>query len=164
MKTGQAIEIVGQLEDFLNIPSFLCEYLQKELEEEHYQEVIEYIIERKNEDVESQKEKCLKEIEKLNKCIKDDKENANEIMAEQQKEIERLKNGCKELEQQIDDLHKLETIITNENERLNNIISEFEKWLKEKQILYGINTQGFSWGVCGEALDKLQELKGEKNV
>ena len=46
-----------------------------------------------------------------------------------------------------------------EIDRLNNIISELEKWLKEKQILYGINQQGFSWGVCGDALDKLQELK-----
>ena len=46
-------------------------------------------------------------------------------------------------------------------EGLNNIINELEKWLEEKQILYGINQQGFSWGVCGEALDKLQELKGE---
>ena len=48
-----------------------------------------------------------------------------------------------------------------EIERLNNIINELEKWLKEKQILYGINQQGFSCGVCGEALDKLQELKGD---
>ena len=42
-------------------------------------------------------------------------------------EIERLKNGCKELEQQIDDLYKLETTLTNENERLNNIIKELEE-------------------------------------
>ena len=46
-----------------------------------------------------------------------------------------------------------------EIDRLNNIISELEKWLKEKQILYGINQQGFSWGVCGDALDKLNKLK-----
>ena len=50
-----------------------------------------------------------------------------------------------------------------EIERLNNIINELEKWLKEKQILYGINQQGFSWGVCGEALNKLQELKGSND-
>ncbi len=50
-------------------------------------------------------------------------------------------------------------IYEQEIERLNNIINELEKWLKEKQILYGINQQGFTWGVCGEALDKLQELK-----
>ena len=44
--------------------------------------------------------------------------------------------------------------LLKEIERLNNIINELEKWLKEKQILYGINQQGFSWVVCGEALDK----------
>ena len=37
------------------------------------------------------------EIERLNKCIKDDKENANEIIAEQQQEIERLNNIKKEV-------------------------------------------------------------------
>lgn len=37
------------------------------------------------------------EIEKLNKCIKDDKENADEIMAEQQQEIQRLNNIINEL-------------------------------------------------------------------
>lgn len=46
-----------------------------------------------------------------------------------------------------------------EIDRLNNIISELEKYLKEKQVLYGINQQRFSWGVCGDALDKLKELK-----
>jgi len=56
---------------------------------------------------------------------------------------------------------ELEIKQKEEIERLNNIINELEKWLKEKQILYGINQQGFSWGVCGEALDKLQELKGD---
>ena len=47
-----------------------------------------------------------------------------QTLEEKDKEIERLKNGCKELEQQIDDLYKLETTLTNENERLNNIIKE----------------------------------------
>ena len=49
-----------------------------------------------------------------------------------------------------------------EIERLNNIIEELEKWLKEKQTLYGINQQGFSWGVCGDALEYLKELKEGK--
>lgn len=43
--------------------------------------------------------------------------------------------------------------------KIDKIINELEKWLEEKQALYGINQQGFSWGVCGEALDKLKELK-----
>ncbi len=49
------------------------------------------------------------------------------------KEIERLKNGCEELEQQIDDLHKLETTITNENERLNNIIDKAIEYIEDIQ-------------------------------
>ena len=46
-----------------------------------------------------------------------------------------------------------------EIERLNNIINELEKYLKEKQTLCGINQQGFSWGVAEDCLKKLQELK-----
>ena len=57
----------------------------------------------------------------------------------------------------IDEILKSE----DEIEKLNNIINELEKYLKEKQTLYGINQQGFSWGVAGDCLDKLKELKGE---
>lgn len=49
--------------------------------------------------------------------------------------------------------------LEKDNKRLNNIIDKFEDWLINKQSLYLINTQGFSWGVCGECLDKLKELK-----
>lgn len=47
------------------------------------------------------------------------------------------------------------------NKELENIIDELEKYLKEQQTLYGINQQGFSWGVAGDCLDKLKELKGD---
>lgn len=60
------------------------------------------------------------EFKKLEELLANDRK----IIEEKNKEIERLKNGCEELEQQIDDLHKLETTITNENERLNNKIEE----------------------------------------
>ena len=53
-----------------------------------------------------------------------------QTLEEKDKEIERLKNGCKELEQQIDDLYKLETTLTNENERLNNIINEAIEYIE----------------------------------
>ncbi len=49
-----------------------------------------------------------------------------------------------------------------EIERLNSIINELEKWLEEKQMITGINHQGFSWGVAGDCLDKLKELKEKK--
>ena len=74
----------------------------------------------------------------------------------------------KDLEMQIemlvkDDQHSQETIVrqAQEIERLNNIINELEKYLKEKQFLCEINKQVFSWGVAGDCLDKLKELKGE---
>lgn len=70
------------------------------------------------------------------------------------KEIEELKELCDKYEEE----HRT---TFEEWKKTINIINELEKWLKEKQILYGINQQGFSWGLCGEALDKLQELKGE---
>lgn len=66
---------------------------------------------------------------------------------------------CMALEHSTIFITKMVQDLVEEIDRLNNIISELEKWLKEKQILYGINQQGFSWGVCGDALDKLKELK-----
>ena len=73
-------------------------------------------------------------------------------------EVERLKNGCKELEQQIDDLYKLETTLTNENERLNNIIKEVREYIEERyngEVL----THTFDKCNVGELLEILD--KGE---
>ena len=50
-----------------------------------------------------------------------------------------------------------------ERERLNNIINELEKWVKEDEICF--ETQ-YYMGRCvnfKDILDKLQELKGGKN-
>lgn len=49
MNKENAIYFAGLMEDFLNIPSFVCEMIQLELEEGCYEEVIEYIIQRKKE-------------------------------------------------------------------------------------------------------------------
>lgn len=46
--------------------------------------------------------KVLEELEKLNQCIKDDKENADEIIVEQAKEIEKLKNNINETLEYLD--------------------------------------------------------------
>ena len=74
-------------------------------------------------------------IGKLNALYVGEKNCLEELITaydEKDKEIERLKNGCKELEQQIDDLYKLETTLTNENERLNNIINKAREYIEEK--------------------------------
>ena len=49
MKRENAIRFAGLMEDYLNIPSFVCEYIEKALMEESYKEVIDYIIQRRNE-------------------------------------------------------------------------------------------------------------------
>lgn len=47
----------------------------------------------------------------------------------------------------------------NEIIRLNNILNELEKWLKEKSVGYKNNTQIYSYDICCQALEKIKELK-----
>lgn len=49
MNKEDSIYFAGLMEDYLNIPSFVCEIIEKKLQEGKYQEVIEYIIQRKQE-------------------------------------------------------------------------------------------------------------------
>ena len=49
MDKENAIRFAGLMEDYLNIPSLICEYIEKALMEERYKEVIDYIIQRRNE-------------------------------------------------------------------------------------------------------------------
>lgn len=47
MDSNDAIMFAGLMEDFLNIPSLVCELIEKKLTEGKYEEVVRYIIERK---------------------------------------------------------------------------------------------------------------------
>ena len=49
MNKENAIKFAGLMEDYLNIPSFVCEYIEKALIDGRYKEIIEYIIQRRNE-------------------------------------------------------------------------------------------------------------------
>lgn len=49
MNKKDSIYFAGLMEDYLNIPSFLCEIIEKDLEQQKYKDVIEYIIQRKQE-------------------------------------------------------------------------------------------------------------------
>ena len=49
MDKENAIRFAGLMENYLNIPSFVCEYIEKALMEERYKEIIDYIIQRRNE-------------------------------------------------------------------------------------------------------------------
>ena len=49
MDKNDAIKFAGLMEDYLEIPSFVCELIEKKLTEGKYEEVIKYIITRKDE-------------------------------------------------------------------------------------------------------------------
>ena len=49
MDRKNAIRFACLMEDYLNIPSFVCEHIEKALINNKYKEVIEYIIQRRNE-------------------------------------------------------------------------------------------------------------------
>ena len=49
MNRKDAIYFAGLMEDFLDVPSFVCETIESCLIDEKYKEVIEYIIMRKKE-------------------------------------------------------------------------------------------------------------------
>lgn len=49
MNKEEAVYFAGLMEDYLNIPSFICESIEKDLVNGRYKEVIEYIIQRKKE-------------------------------------------------------------------------------------------------------------------
>lgn len=49
MNKEDAIFFAGQMEDFLHIPSFVCEMIEKSLMEEKYKDVLEFIISRRKE-------------------------------------------------------------------------------------------------------------------
>lgn len=66
------------------------------------------------------------------------------------------------------DSQKYNILIKREEEieRLNNIINELEKWLKEQRNYYYENYYYSDFNAygnkCDDVLDKLQELKGER--
>lgn len=46
---NEAREFAGLMEDYLDIPSFVCELIEQKLTEGKYEEVIKYIIQRRKE-------------------------------------------------------------------------------------------------------------------
>ena len=57
MNKEEAIYFAGLMQIYLNIPSFVCENIEKKLIDENYKEVIEFIINRTKELKEKQKDK-----------------------------------------------------------------------------------------------------------
>ena len=144
MNKEDSIRFAGLMEYYLHIPSFVCEMIEKQLEENKYKEVVEYIIQRRNE-IEN-KEDYVSQQQAINMWI--------DKLQEKDKAIEILKEDLETLEKLNDANYK--SFID-----ANNIINELEKYLKEenkfdeyKDITYR-ETMGY-------VLDKLKELKEGK--
>ena len=67
MSEENRIRFAGLMEEYLNIPSFVCELIEKKLEDNKYKEVIEYVVQRRNE-IEN-KEDYLSEQEKIKRYL-----------------------------------------------------------------------------------------------
>ena len=92
MSEENRIRFAGLMEEYLNIPSFVCELIEKQLEDNKYKEVIEYVVQRRNE-IEN-KEDYLSEQEKINRYL-----DLQQKVEQQEKEIDRLNNIINKLEE-----------------------------------------------------------------
>ncbi len=99
MSEEEAIKFAGLMEDYLNIPSFVCEMIEKQLEDNKYKEVVEYIIQRRNE-IES-KEDYISQQQAINMWITK--------LEEKDKEIERLHSIIKEVREYMNK-HEIEEV------------------------------------------------------
>lgn len=82
MSEENRIRFAGLMEAYLNIPSFVCELIEKQLQDNKYKEVIEYIVQRRNE-IENKKD-YLSEQEKIKRYL------------DLQQKVEQLENIRKE--------------------------------------------------------------------
>lgn len=114
MNKEKAIRFAGLMEDYLNIPSFVCEMIQQQLEENKYKEVVEYVVQRRN------------EIESKPEFISD--RNA----------ITMLVNQNEEKDKEISDLDDLNRHLHNELKQKEEIIKEAREYIKRG---YLINTK-----------------------
>lgn len=106
MNKKQAIRFAGLMEEYLHIPSFVCEMIQNQLENNNYKEVVEYVIQRRNE-IES-KDNYISEQQAINMWINK--------LKEKDEQITQLTNNWNELEEWLKDYKKL----YDDNEFQNN--------------------------------------------
>ena len=88
MSEENRIRFAGLMEEYLNIPSFVCELIEKQLEDNKYKEVIEYVVQRRNE-IEN-KEDYLSEQEKINRYL-DLQQNVEQLENIRKEAIEYIK-------------------------------------------------------------------------
>ena len=86
------------------------------------------------------------------------------LFDEKDKEIERLKNKVKEINEEMNYQINLKTKNANEINRLNNIINELEDSIVGKiNVLYQVRGQSNAIQELGILLRQLRELKGDSS-
>ena len=150
MSEENRIRFAGLMEEYLNIPSFVCELIEKQLQDNKYKEVIEYIVQRRNE-IEN-KEYYLSEQEKINRYL------------DFQQKVEQLEKENEKLKYLVDDSNIMKAFIVEHKkvEQLENIRKEVIEYIKDNAC--------YSEGHCKcsfsqMALDNLLNIlnKGENN-
>ena len=125
MSEENRIRFAGLMEEYLNIPSFVCELIEKQLQDNKYKEVIEYIVQRRNE-IEN-KEYYLSEQEKINRYLY------------LQQKVEQLEKENKKLKYLADDSKTMKAFIVEHNkvEQLENIRKEAIEYIKSDSYFDG---------------------------
>ena len=96
MSEENRIRFAGLMEAYLNIPSFVCELIEKQLQDNKYKEVIEYIVQRRNE-IENKKD-YLSEQEKIKRYL-----DLQQKVEQLEKENKELKEENKRIFQNVND-------------------------------------------------------------
>lgn len=155
MSEENRIRFAGLMEEYLNIPSFVCELIEKQLEDNKYKEVIEYVVQRRNE-IEN-KEDYLSEQEKINRYL-----NLQQKVEQQEKEIDRLNKEYERIYNEnckLRENHNINDItLLDENERLNNIIKNKDRKIKLAiKIFENINKIYGESSSINDVIDVLKE-------
>ena len=109
MNKERAIYFAGLMEEYLNIPSCVCENIENELINEKYNKVINYVIDRRKELENKANYKTHQEIinmylelQQENKILKENAENNDKVVDKVNWENQLLKKENKQLKDLID--------------------------------------------------------------
>ena len=164
MNKERAIYFAGLMEEYLNIPSCVCENIENELINEKYNKVINYVIDRRKELENKANYKTHQEIINMYLELQQENEQLNILVNSCQEEIRQLKKqlenykklGFKHLK---DKNNKLET---RQKKFINYLENEIEKATTNpytKLSEYGMNRIH----IYKEILQKYKSIIGVSN-
>lgn len=142
MNRERAIYFAGLMEEYLNIPSCVCENIENELINEKYNKVINYVIDRRKELENKANYKTHQEIINMYLELQQEKEQLNSLVNSCQEEIRRLKKQLEENKDKINWYENFEINKTIDKLRIkhNNQQKEFIEYLEDK--IYSIEPKG----------------------